>query len=85
MACRGRRLWRATLTPPLCRRISYLTRLSYTELQPGSSHGSGAEHPEAVVVSTGSERLFHMADDQPFAQTHDHGLKRKLQADTHPV
>lgn len=34
------------------------------------------------MVSTGSERLFHMAADQPFAQTHDHGLKRKLQADT---
>lgn len=37
------------------------------------------------MVSTGSERLFHMAADQPFAQTHDHGLKGKLQADAHLV
>lgn len=55
----------------------YLTRLSYTELQPGSSQGSGAEHPEEVV-SRGSERPFHTAADHPFTHTHDQGLKQRL-------
>lgn len=56
---------------------SHLTRLSYTELQPGRSHGSGAGHPEAAV-SSGSERPFHTAADQPFTHTHDQGLKQRL-------
>lgn len=63
--------------PSLAQVCSHLTRLSYTELQPGSSHGSGAEHPEAVV-SRGSERPFHTAADHPFIHTHDQGLKQRL-------
>lgn len=58
-------------------RVPNLTRLSYTELQPGRSHGSGAEHPLAVA-SSGSGKPFHTAADQAFAQTHDHGLKHRL-------
>lgn len=30
------------------------------------------------MVSSGSGRPFHTAADQPFRQTHDHGLKQKL-------
>lgn len=62
------------------RRRPHLTRLSYTELQPGSSHGSGVERPEEA--SSGSGRPFNMAADHPFAQTHDHGLKQKLETRT---
>lgn len=61
------------------REVPNLTRLSYTELQPGRSHGSGAEYP-VVVASSGSGRPFHTAADQAFAQTQDHGLKHRLRA-----
>lgn len=54
-----------------------LTRLSYTELQPGRSHGSGAEYPLAVA-SSGTGGPFHTAVDQAFAHTQDRGLRQRL-------